>query len=349
MRQIKIGNKMIGDGYPVFIIAEAGVNHNGDLEIAKRLIDAALEAGVDAVKFQTFKAEHLVTKSAKQAKYQKKNIGRNETQFDMLKRLELKDSYHGILKAYCEEKGVIFLSAPFSVEDANFLDSLGVDAYKIPSGEINNFPYLKHIAKKGKPMIVSTGMSTMKEVHDSFNIIKESGNADLIFLHCTSNYPAKEDSLNMKAISRMKEEIDALVGYSDHSEGVYADIIATSLGACVIEKHFTLDKDMDGPDHAASLNPEELKEMVFAIRQSEAMLGTDKKLCSQEEIDTRDVARKSIIAKVAMDPGTVISEDLITIKRPGTGIPPTDIHLVLGKTVTKRIEEDTLLSKEYFE
>ncbi len=349
MRQIKIGNKMIGDGYPVFIIAEAGVNHNGDLEIAKRLIDAALEAGVDAVKFQTFKAEHLVTKSAKQAKYQKKNIGRNETQFDMLKRLELKDSYHGILKAYCEEKGVIFLSAPFSVEDANFLDSLGVDAYKIPSGEINNFPYLKHIAKKGKPMIVSTGMSTMKEVHDSFNIIKESGNADLIFLHCTSNYPAKEDSLNMKAISRMKEEIDALVGYSDHSKGVYADIIATSLGACVIEKHFTLDKDMDGPDHAASLNPEELKEMVFAIRQSEAMLGTDKKLCSQEEIDTRDVARKSIIAKVAMDPGTVISEDLITIKRPGTGIPPTDIHLVLGKTVTKRIEEDTLLSKEYFE
>lgn len=346
LKQIKIENKFIGKNQPVFIIAEAGVNFNGDLGIAKRLIDEAATAGADAVKFQTFKAELLVTDSAPQADYQAKNIGKTESQSAMLKRLELPRQWHAELMDYCRQKKIIFLSAPFSEDDADFLESINVPAFKIPSGEINNFPYLENLAKKGKPIILATGMSSLEEVKSALKIFDKAGNHNVVVLHCTSNYPASPRSLNLRAIPTLQTETGGLVGYSDHSVGYIADIAAAALGACVIEKHFTLDKNMEGPDHKASLNPKELRAMVKAVREAELMLGSSEKKITSEELSTRNVARKSVISKRKIARGAIISKDDLIIKRPGNGIPPTRLNDVVGKKARINIAVDTLIMEE---
>ncbi len=349
-KKIVIGGKTIGHGEPVFIIAEAGVNNNGDLELAKKLVDVAVEAGADAVKFQTFTAELLVTGTAEQAEYQTRNIGKTESQFDMLKRLELKSEYHQILIDYCKQKGIIFLSTPFAEANADFLETLNIAAYKIPSGEINNIPYLRHIAKKGKPMIVSTGMADLPETICAVKEIKAMGNHDIIVLHSTSNYPPSFGSLNLNVITTLRKELepyDVTVGYSDNgSTGIVADIVATALGSTVIEKHYTLDKNMEGPDHKASLDPAELKAMVAAIRDAEVMLGSFEKQCTPEEISIKTIARKSIISKNSIAAGSEIKLEDLIMKRPGYGIPPTEIDSVVGKKAVHDIPADTLIKTE---
>ncbi|MBI5728772.1 MAG: N-acetylneuraminate synthase [Candidatus Magasanikbacteria bacterium] len=339
-----IGNRSVGDGRPIFIIAEAGVNHNGNLEIAKQLIDVATEAGADAVKFQTFTAELLATDTAPQAEYQAKNTGKIESQLEMLKKLELPRAWHVQLQQYAKEKGIIFLSTPFSEDDADFLESIHVPAYKIPSGEITNIPYLKHIAKFSKPMIVSTGMASLAEVKDAVAAIQEEGNEQVVVLHSTSNYPPSLGSLNLKAITTLQKELHLPIGYSDNgSPGVAADEVAAGLGACVIEKHFTLDKNMEGPDHRASLDPVELKAMVQAIRDTEVMLGSFEKKCTPEEVAIRAIARKSIISKKPILAGSIIKLDDLVMKRPGYGVPPTKIDNVVGKKASRDIPADVVI------
>jgi N,N'-diacetyllegionaminate synthase len=346
-KNIKIGNKSLGPGSPVFIIAEAGVNHNGDLELAKQLVDAAVAAGADAVKFQTFTAELLVTGTAEQAEYQTRNIGKTESQFDMLKRLELKYEYHSILMDYCQQKGIIFLSTPFAEANADFLETLNMAAYKIPSGEINNIPFLRHVAKKGKPMIVASGMADLEETIAAVKTVQAEGNKELIILHSTSNYPPSSGSLNLRVITTLQQKLASYgvpVGYSDNgSPGITADIIAAALGSCVIEKHFTLDKAMEGPDHKASLNPTELAAMIKAIRETEVMLGSPEKKCTPEEVAIKAIARKSVISKNAIAAGSEISLNDIIMKRPGNGIPPTEIDRVVGKKAARNIPADTLI------
>lgn len=343
---ITIGNRIISTKSPVLIIAEAGVNHNGDIELAKKLIDAGAEAGVDAVKFQRFTAEGLVTKTAEQAEYQVENTGKKESQYDMLKRLELAEGDYPILKEYCKEKGLLFLCTAFAIEDVEFLEKLGVDWYKIPSGEITNLPYIRHIAKKRKPIIISTGMSTMEEVKTALKTIKAEGNEQIICLHCTSSYPASPESLNLQVIKTMQKELDVFIGYSDHSKGDMADVITTTLGVRVIEKHFTLDNNMEGPDHMASLGPHELKKMVDEIRTAEVMLGSNEKKLTEVERSVRDVTRKSIIIKHDMKAGETIGSDDLAVKRPGNGIPPYEIDNILGKKLVRDISADTLLQRK---
>ncbi|MFA6530282.1 MAG: N-acetylneuraminate synthase family protein, partial [Candidatus Micrarchaeia archaeon] len=258
----KIGSHAIGPGNPVFIIAEAGVNHNGDLGLAKQLVDVAAKSGADAVKFQTFDADELASESAEKAEYQKKNDSRHKNQNEMLKSLQLSEQDFKVLKNYCSEKRIIFLSTPFDIKSANLLESLGVAAYKISSGEITNVPLLRHIAKFGKPIILSTGMADLAEVEKAVKLLKKEGNNDLVLLHCTTSYPAPSESLNLRAIQTLEKKFKTAVGFSDHSQGVIAPIVAIGLGACVIEKHFTLDKTLPGPDHVASLEPAELAAMV---------------------------------------------------------------------------------------
>lgn len=343
---IKIGNRLIGENRPVFIIAEAGVNHNGDIRLAKKLIDAAAAAGADAVKFQTFTPELLVTKTAEPAEYQSKNIGKAETQFQMLKRLELSRPNHFILRDYCEKKKIIFLSTPFSEPDADFLEKLKAPAFKVSSGDFNNLPFLRHLAKKGKPLIVSSGMSTLPEVRAAVKAIKQTGNNKIIVLHCTSTYPAAPADLNLRAIKTIRDELKVSVGYSDHSEGSMASILAVALGACLIEKHFTLDKNMAGPDHKASLNPEELKSFVKSVRQAEVMLGSFEKKCSPQEANSRLSGRKSIVANRAIPAGAIITRSDLIMKRPGFGLSPAAIGKVVGKIAKKNIKNDIIITWE---
>ena len=352
-KNIEIAGKNIGPGEPVFIIAEAGVNHNGSLETAKQLIDVAAEAGADAVKFQTFTAENLVTVDAEQADYQSRNLGKKESQFTMLKRLELPYDFHPILQAYCRTKNIIFLSTPFSEPDADFLESLHLSAFKIPSGEITNVPYLAYIAKKKKPLIVSTGMADLVEVQTAVATIKAEGNDEIILLHSTSNYPPSPESLNLSAITTLYREFSVFnipVGYSDNgSPGYVADVMAVALGACVIEKHFTLDKSLAGPDHLASMDPLELKELVLAIRLAERMRGTGVKQSAPEEAAIMAVARKSIVANNDIALGSIISKTDLSTRRPGTGLPPAEISVIVGKTALRFIKQGDLLSREDYD
>lgn len=348
-KTLKIGDRLIGYDRPVFIIAEAGVNHNGDVNLAKKLIDAAVFAGADAVKFQTFQASTLVSEGAKICGYQKNNIGKEESQYDMLRRLELPREHHKDLKDYCEMKGIVFLSTPFTEEDADFLEGLGIEAYKIPSGEITNLPYLEHIAKKGKPIVISTGMSSLDEVRQAKQAIELSGNNNLVFLHCTSDYPAKPRNLNLRAIRTMQTELGTLVGYSDHSEGYVADIAAVALGVCMIEKHFTLDRIMPGPDHKASLEPEEFKEMVGFIRKAEEMLGDYEKQCTPDELEVKKAVRKSIFAQNDIPVGREIAKKDLVAKRPGIGISPSELKNILGKKAKKDIKAGSIIQKEDYE
>ncbi|MBC2400054.1 N-acetylneuraminate synthase [Clostridium tetanomorphum] len=314
-----------------FIIAEAGVNHNGDINIAKSLIDVACEAGVNAIKFQSFKAENLVTKQAAKADYQKRTTS-DGNQYEMLKKLELSFDDHIILKKYCEEKGIMLISTPFDFQSVDLLEKLDIPLYKISSGDLTNVPLLRYISKLNKPMIVSTGMANLGEVETAIEAIEESGNDKIVLLHCTSNYPTSYEDVNLNAMITLKNAFKLPIGYSDHTVGIEIPIAAIAMGAQVIEKHFTLHKDMEGPDHKASLNPEELKKMVLSIRNIEKAFGDGIKRCNKSEENTKKVARKSIVASTKIRKGEAISYENVTFKRPGNGISPLLIEQVIGKT-----------------
>jgi len=326
-----------------FIIAAAGVNHNGDLKIAKKLIDAAANAGADAVKFQTFSADRLVTKNAPKANYQNETTDKNESQYEMLKKLELSFEEHKFLKKYCEEINILFLSTPFDFESVDLLEKLEVELYKVGSGDLTNIPLLKYIAEKNKPMIVSTGMSNLAEVEEAVKVVKETGNNELILLHCVSNYPAKYENVNLKAMNTLKTAFNVKVGYSDHTPGIEVPIAAVAMGAKVIEKHFTLDKTMEGPDHNASLSSKELKEMVSNIRYVESALGSGIKKPQDSEKNNKKVSRKSLTAARNLKKGDKISKKDIDIKRPGTGISPKFIDEIVGSVLLGNIKLNDLL------
>ena len=328
----------------VFIIAEAGVNHNGSIELAKKLVDAAKFAGVDAIKFQTFKAEKLVSKNAQKADYQKKNTGNaDDSQLKMLKALELSYDEFRELKDYCDEQHIIFLSTAFDFESLDFLESIGIPIYKVPSGEITNLPYLERIARTGKEIILSTGMCTLDEVRDAMNVLKENGAENISVLHCTTEYPAPLEEVNLAAMQFMAKELNCSIGYSDHTEGIDVPIAAVALGASIIEKHFTLDKNMEGPDHKASLEPNELKDMVSAIRNVELAIGEQKKEPTESERRNMAIARKSIVASKRINKGDLFTEENLTVKRPGNGISPMKWYEVLGKNAGRDFEEDELI------
>jgi N-acetylneuraminate synthase len=345
-KSVPIGERAVGAGQPCFIIAEAGVNHNGDLALAKRLVDAAVAAGADAVKFQTFTAERLASAAAPKAKYQVETTDPGESQFEMLKRLELPPQAHRELLAYCQGVGILFLSSPFDEQNADLLESLGVPAFKIPSGEIVNLPYLRHVAGKRRPLIVSTGMATLGEVEMAVRTIEESGNPGVVLLHCVSNYPARAADVNLCAMETMARAFRVPVGYSDHVPGNEVAFAAVALGACVIEKHFTLDRSLPGPDHRASLEPGELAALARGVRTVESALGDGRKRPAASEADTAAVARKSLVAARDLTAGTVLTDEMIAVKRPGTGLPPAMLPYVLGRKVRRPLQKDTLLTLE---
>lgn len=331
----------------VIIIAEAGVNHNGSIENAFKLVDAAVEAGVDYVKFQTFKANKLVSSQAKKADYQIENTNNNtESQLEMLERLELSEAAHEQLIDYCNSKNINFFSTAFDLDSLDYLLSLGMKMVKIPSGEITNLPYLRKAAKLFKKIILSTGMSTLEEVRDALTVFLDNGisSENITILHCNTEYPTPMKDVNLKAMLHLQKEFDTLIGYSDHTLGIEVPIAAVALGASIIEKHFTLDKNMEGPDHKASLEPNELKAMVLAIRNIEAAIsGTGLKEPSESEIKNIAIARKSIIAKTSIAKGDIFSEDNLTIKRPGSGISPMLWDTVIGKKATRNFSPDDLI------
>jgi len=343
INKIQIGRKKIGEREPCFIIAEAGVNHNGNIAIAKKMVEIAAKSGADAVKFQTFKAEGVVTKNTDIAPYAKKNIGRNVKQYDMIKKLELSYDDFKKLKKYCDKKNIIFLSTPHSLDAVDFLNKL-VPAYKFGSGDLTNIPALKHAAKKGKPMILGTGMATLTEVKNAIKAIKETGNKKIIALHCTTNYPCSIEEVNLRAMITMQKKLDCLIGYSDHAMGITIPIMATTLGAVIIEKHFTLDRKMKGPDHKASLEPEELKQMIVEIRNVEKALGSNKKKPTVSEKKIMKLVRKSIVATKDIKQGTFIKKNMLTFKRPGTGIQPSEIDKIIRKKTKKLIKKDEILN-----
>ena len=329
-----------------FIIAEAGVNHNGDIKLAKKLINVAKDAGADTVKFQTFNAEKVVTQNAKKAAYQKETTGAEESQYDLIKKLELTEYDFKELADYAKKKGIIFLSSPFDKKSVDLLDELNVPAYKIASGEITNFPLLKYIAKKEKPIILSTGMATLGEVEEALKIIRNEGVEGIILLHCVSNYPARIEDVNLRAMETLKQSFKLPVGFSDHTLGITALIAAVALGACVIEKHFTLDRNLPGPDHKASLEPDELREMVQAIRDVEKALGDGIKLPTKSEKEIKKVARRSLVAKVDILKGTIIAEDMLDVNRPGTGIESKYMEMIIDKRAKTDIKKDDLITWE---
>ena len=343
MRKIKVGNKLIGEGQPCFIIAEAGVNHNGDIVLAKKLIDVAVESRVDAVKFQTFKSENLVTGDLETEKYQKENFEEKNSQLEMLKKLELSHKDFEELKKYCDEKNIIFLSTPYDEEAADFLENLGVLAFKVGSGELTHLPLLKHIAKKKLPIIISSGASYLDEVKEAVKCIKTAGNDKIVLLHCTSRYPTPLEDVNLRVMSTLKKVFKLSVGYSDHTIGILVPAMATALGATVLEKHFTLDKNAKGPDHKASLDPKELKEMVASIRNTEKALGSCIKIPVKSETEERKLGWRSLIARIEIPKGAIIKKEMIIIKRPGMGIRPKDMGSVIGQKAKNNIKKDTLI------
>ncbi len=345
---VKIADRWIGTGHPCFIIAEAGVNHNGDIEIAKEMIDVAVEAGVDAIKFQTFKADQVVSAQAPKASYQLDATDKNESQLDMLRHLELSSEEHRILQNHCQERDVLFLSTPFDQESVDVLDDLAIPAFKIASGEITNWPFLAYIAAKQKPMILSTGMSHLGEVDQAVRVIGEKDNRQLVLLHCVSNYPADPADANLSAMSTMASAFQLPVGYSDHTLGIEVALAATALGACVIEKHFTLDRDLPGPDHRASLEPEQLADLVHGIRTVESAIGHGRKEPASSESEVRNVARRSLVASQDIPAGTALTEQFIAIKRPSSGLPPSMLPHLIGRVSKEEIIAGTLLDWDMF-
>ena len=327
----------------VLIIAEAGVNHNGSLDIAKRLVDEATDAGVDIVKFQTFKAEKLVSKSAKQAEYQQRNMGKtDDSQYSMLKKLELSPLQHEELIDYCREKGIRFFSTAFDMDSIEYLHSLNLGLWKIPSGEITNYPYLRKIAQYGEPVILSTGMCELADIKAAIQVLLSHGlrKEQVTVLHCNTEYPTPMKDVNLKAMLEIERKFGVAVGYSDHTEGIEVPIAAVALGATVIEKHFTLDKNMEGPDHKASLEPQDLRAMVKAIRNIEQALGSGHKVISASERKNIEFARKSIVAACPIRKGDLLTDENLTVMRPGNGISPMRWEEVIGTYATRNYQEE---------
>ena len=329
----------------VFIIAEAGVNHNGSIDLAKKLIDVASDSGADAVKFQTFKAENLATKNAKKANYQMETTNIKESQFGMLKKFELDVKTHKELIAYCNKKSIIFLSSPFDQESIDLLNNLDLDTLKIPSGEIINLPYLRHIGRLNKKIILSTGMANIDEIKGALDILTKAGTKknNITILHANTEYPTPMEDVNLKAMETIGNMFNVSYGYSDHTLGIEVDIAAVALGATCIEKHFTLDCNMEGPDHKASLEPDRLKAMVKAIRNIELALGSSVKKPSKSEIPNIQIVRKSIVAKTSIKKGDIFSKNNLTIKRPGNGISPMRWDKLIGTKSKRDYNEDELI------
>lgn len=327
----------------IFIIAEAGDNHNGKFDLALQLVDKAAEAGVDCVKFQTFVTENVISKFAEKADYQKQTTGENESQYEMVKKLELSFEQFRLIQKYCQEKNIMFLSTPFDLDSIDFLEEIQIPFWKIPSGEITNLPYLEKIAKTRKDIIMSTGMCMLEEIGAALSVLREHGAGKITLLHCNTEYPTPFEDVNLRAMQEMKEVFGVSVGYSDHTVGIEAPIAASAMGASVIEKHFTLDKNMEGPDHKASLEPEELKQMVRSIRNIERAMGSGKKRPSPSEQKNISIARKSIVAKRKIKQGERLTEENLYIKRPGDGISPMRWYEIIGTVAVKDFKEDELI------
>jgi len=338
-----VGERRIGVGAPVFVVAEAGVNHNGDVGLALALVDAAAECGADAVKFQTFRTDALVSRAAPKAGYQAETTGAGESQRDMLARLELSLEDFARVQERCAKRGVVFFSAPFDEASADALERLGVPLFKVPSGEITNAPYLAHVAAKRRPMIVSTGMSTLAEVAEAVAAIRAAGDPPVALLHCVSAYPAPPAEMNLRAMDTLRERFGVPVGLSDHTLGLAVALAAVARGAAIVEKHLTLDKAMPGPDHRASLDPGEMAALVRGIRTVESALGDGDKRPTPSELDTRRVARKSLVAARALRAGERLTADAVAVKRPGTGIPPAELDRAVGRRLRRDVAADEVL------
>jgi N,N'-diacetyllegionaminate synthase len=331
---------------PTFIIAEAGVNHNGSLESALKLIDIAAQSGADAVKFQTFRAEDLVTTSAPKAEYQQRATGTEQSQFEMLKALELSFSDFKTLYDHCQSKGIEFMSTPFDESSADELERIGMTTFKIPSGELTNHPLIRHVALKQKPVILSTGMATLQEVQQAVEVLRSTGNLDFQLLHCVSDYPADPTTVNLRAMQTMRERFQIPVGLSDHTLGIHIPIAAVAMGASCIEKHYTLDKSLPGPDHQASLDPTELKQMVTQIRDVEAAFGNGIKTPTEAERKTALVARRSIVLARDLPSNHKLTPEDLILRRPGSGIPPADLPYLIGRSTKSELKKDHILSQD---
>ena len=341
------GRRLIGEGHPTFVIAEAGVNHNGDLGRALALVDAAADARADAVKFQTFRTDLVVTARAPQAAYQRRNAPAR-SQRDMIRRLELSEDAHRRLKSRAERRGLVFLSTPFDAPSADFLFTLGVPAFKIPSGELTNLPFLRHIARFRRPILLSTGMSTLTEVAVAVAVLRRAGGTQLALLHCVSCYPARLKDVNLRAIETLAGRFGVPVGYSDHTMGTGASLAAVARGAVIIEKHLTLDRRLKGPDHAASLEPREFAALVQGIRDVERMLGSGVKAPAPAELSVARVARRSLVTAVPIPRDARITASMLTCKRPGTGLPPSTYDAVVGRRAARPLPADHLLRRSDF-
>lgn len=350
MGKIKIESKTIGAGSGVFVVAEAGVNHNGRLDLALKLVDAAADAGADAVKFQTFRAEQVVIGTGEMAEYQKKNIGKVESQLEMLKRLEFNEGWYPKVIAHSKKRGIIIFSAPHgNFASVDLLQKMKMPAFKFGSGDLTNLPLLQYAAKFKKPMIISTGMATLAEVKRAVNAIKRAGNNKIVVLHCTTSYPCPPEKVNLRSMQTILKKTGALVGYSDHTVNAQASLMAATLGACMIEKHFTLDRNLPGPDHRASMEPEELKHMVQAIKSVNLILGSDSKNPTQDEVALRKIGRKSLVSLADIKRGEKLTILNIGIKRPGTGLEPSYFFKLLGLRAQKNIKADRLIKRSDFE
>lgn len=346
VRSVPIHGRLVGPGHPCFIIAEAGVNHNGAVAAARQLVDVAVAAGVDAVKFQTFAADRLVAPTAVKASYQKETTGSSETQLDMLRKLELSKEAHWELSEMCAARGMLFLSTPFDEESADFLEDLGITAFKVPSGELTNLPFLEHIGRKGKPVILSTGMATLEEVQAAVETVLQAGCMEIVLLHCVSCYPAAPKDVNLRAMETMARVFHRPVGYSDHTLGIEVSLAAVAMGACVIEKHFTLDRTLRGPDHRASLEPAELIALVKGIRTIEQAFGDGVKVPVGAEREMADVARKSVVAATYIPAGTILTQEHLVIRRPGTGLRPALRHSLIGRRTAQDIQAGSLVTMD---
>jgi sialic acid synthase SpsE len=347
IKPIQIGTRTVGPGAPVFYIAEAGVNHNGDVALAHKLVDAAADAGADAVKFQTFKAERLNTRSAPKAAYHVRTTGSDEEQtwFELLKSQELDEPAHQELQAHCARRGVMFLSTPYDEESADLLARLHVDAFKIASTDASNYPFLEYVARKGRPVIYSTGMCEMEEVREGVASLRRAGCRDLVVMQCTSAYPVALPDLNLRVLETYAEAFGAPLGFSDHSDDAdpIAPVVAVGAGVSVIEKHFTLDRNLPGPDHQASVEPRELKRMIEAVRKAELTLGSGDKRVLECEVENRRKLRKSVVTTIDVAAGTTLTREMLDCRRPGFGLPPSALEGLIGKRAVASIPADTVI------
>lgn len=347
-REFRVGRRRLGPGRPCFVIAEAGVNHNGRLALARRLVDAAARAGADAVKFQTFRAERLVTRRARPAPYQRRGVGRGESTFEMLRRLELSEKDHRALAAHSRRRNILFLSTPFDPESAGFLARLGVPLFKVSSGDLTDLPFLESLARRRKPLVLSTGMSTLAEVRAALRAVRRAGAKQVALLHCVSNYPAAPADVNLRAMDALVAAFGVPVGFSDHTPGIEVSLAAVARGACVIEKHFTLDRRLPGPDHRASLEPAELAALVRGIRRVESALGDGRKRPAPSERAMIPFARKSLVALRDIAVGEKLAPEMVGAKRPGTGLAPAALRRFLGKKVRRPVAADRPLTAADF-